>query len=147
MLAFSGASYIDVLVGKGALNMSQVDESYTGDPSRFVAADGNIVSQGFVTAEPYLYENEVPDWKKPVKFLLLDNDVPIYQDDMAIRTDKLDANRACLQKLVPLMQQSADRLREEPGPDQRHDRRLHRARQRRHPDFRHGRPPTRCRRC
>ncbi len=116
VLAFSGASYIDVLVGKGALKMSQVDESYTGDPSRFVAAEGNIVSQGFITSEPYLYENEVPDWMKPVKFLLLDNDVPIYQDDMAIRNDKLDANRACLQKLVPLMQQSAIDYVKNPGP-------------------------------
>jgi hypothetical protein len=107
VLAFSPATFVDVLVGKGALNKSQVDESYTGDPSRFVAADGNIVSQGFITSEPYIYENEVQGWKKPVKFLLLDKEVPIYQDDMAIRTDKLEANRACLQKLVPLMQQSA----------------------------------------
>ncbi|MBV9329268.1 MAG: hypothetical protein JO352_36655 [Chloroflexi bacterium] len=107
VLAFSPATFVDVLVGKGALNKNQVDESYTGDPSRFVAADGNIVSQGFITSEPYIYENEVQGWKKPVKFLLLDKEVPIYQDDMAIRSDKLEASRACLQKLVPLMQQSA----------------------------------------
>ena len=107
VLAYSPATYVDVLVAKGALNKNQVDESYTGDPSRFVASDGNIVSQGFVTAEPYTYENEVQGWNKPVKLLLLDKEVPIYQDDMAIRTDKLDANRACLQKLIPLMQQSS----------------------------------------
>jgi hypothetical protein len=116
VLAFSGASYIDVLVGKSALNTGQVDESYTGDPSRFVAADGNIVSQGFITSEPYLYENEVKDWMKPVKWLLLNDDVPIYQDDMAIRTDKLDANRACLQKLIPLLQQSSLDYLKNPAP-------------------------------
>jgi hypothetical protein len=116
LLAFSGAAYLDVLEGKGALNKSQVDQSYTGDPSRFVAADGNIVSQGFVTSEPYIYENEVQGWKKPVKFLLLDKEVPIYQDDMAIRSDKLEANRACLQKLVPLMQQSSIDYVKNPGP-------------------------------
>jgi len=116
VLAFSGSSYIDALEGKGALNKNQVDESYTGDPSRFVAADGNIVSQGFVTSEPYIYENEVQGWKKPVKFLLLDKEVPIYQDGMAIRSDKLDANRACLQKLIPLMQQSAIDYIKNPGP-------------------------------
>jgi hypothetical protein len=116
VLAFSGAAYIDVLEGKNQLNKDQVDESYTGDPSRFVAADGNIVSQGFVTSEPYLYEHEVQSWMKPVKFLLLDKDVPIYQDDLAIRADKLDANRACLQKLVPLLQQSSIDYVHNPGP-------------------------------
>jgi hypothetical protein len=116
VLAYSPAPYVDVLVGKGSLTKDQVDESYTGDPSRFVAADGNIVSQGFVTSEPYIYENEVQGWKKPVKLLLLDKEVPIYQDDMVIRTDKLEANRACLQKLVPLMQQSAIDYVKDPGP-------------------------------
>ena len=35
-----------------------------------------------MTAEPYIYENEVNGWKKPVKFLLLDKEVPIYQDTL-----------------------------------------------------------------
>jgi hypothetical protein len=116
VLAFSGAAYLDVLVGKGLLNKDQIDTSYTGDPARFVAADGNIVSQGFATSEPYLYEHEVQGWMKPVKFLLLDQDIPIYQDDLAIRADKLEANRACLQKLVPLLQQSAIDYVHNPGP-------------------------------
>jgi hypothetical protein len=116
VLAFSGAAYLDVLQGKNLLDKKQVDTSYAGDPSRFVAADGNLISQGFVTAEPYIYEHEVQGWMKPVKFLLLDKDVPIYQDTMAIRTDKLDASRACLQKLVPLMQRSAIDYVRNPGP-------------------------------
>lgn len=116
VLAFGGASYIDVLESKDVLDKNQVDQSYTGDPSRFVAADGNIVSQGFVTSEPYIYENEVQGWKKPVKFLLLDKDVPIYQDTMAIRSDKLEANRACLQKLIPMMQKAALDYVHNPGP-------------------------------
>jgi hypothetical protein len=116
VLAFEGATYLDVLQGKGALNKSQVDTSYTGDPSRFVAADGNIVSQGFVTSEPYIYENEVNGWKKPVKFLLLDKEIPVYQDAMAIRADKLDANRACLQRLTPLLQRAAIDYVHNPGP-------------------------------
>src|SRR5260370_26908282 len=107
VLAFSGAAYLDVLQGKGALTKEQVDTSYTGDPSRFVAADGNIVSQGFVTAEPYIYEHEVNGWMKPVKLLLLDKEVPVYQDTMVVRSDKLDAARPCLQKLAPLTQRAA----------------------------------------
>ena len=116
VLAFSGAAYLDVMEGKGVLDKNQVDTSYTGDPSRFVAADGNIVSQGFVTSEPYIYEHEVQGWMKPVKFLLLDKEVPIYQDTMAIRSDKLDAARPCLQKLVPLMQRAATDYIKNPGP-------------------------------
>jgi hypothetical protein len=116
VLAFGGAPYVDVLVGKGVLDKNQVDQSYTGDPSRFVAADGAIVSQGFVTAEPYVYENEVNGWKKPVKFLLLDKEVAIYQNTLAIRADKLEANRACLQRLVPLLQKSSIDYVKNPGP-------------------------------
>jgi hypothetical protein len=116
VLAFSGSPYLDVLEGKGLLDPGQVDQSYQGDPSRFVAADGNIVSQGFVTAEPYIYSNEVSAWKKPVKVLLLDPDVPIYQNTFAIRADKLDANRACLQALIPMMQQAAIDYINNPGP-------------------------------
>ena len=102
--------------GKGALTKEQVDTSYTGDPSRFVAADGNIVSQGFVTAEPYIYEHEVNGWMKPVKFLLLDKEVPIYQNTLGIRADKLEASRACLQRLVPLLQKSSIDYVKNPGP-------------------------------
>jgi hypothetical protein len=116
VLVFSQAPFVDVLQGKGALTKDQVDTSYTGDPSRFVAADGNIVSQGFVTSEPYIYEHEVNGWMKPVKFLLLDKDVPIYQDTLGIRADKLDANRACLQRLVPLLQRAAIDYVHNPGP-------------------------------
>src|SRR5258708_34561238 len=116
VLAFSGAAYLDVMVGKGNLTTSQIDTSYTGDPSRFVAADGNIVSQGFVTAEPYIYENEVNVWKKPVKFLLLDKEVPIYQNTLGIRADKLEASRACLQKLVTLLQKASVDYVKNPGP-------------------------------
>jgi hypothetical protein len=116
VLAFSGAAYLDVLQGKGALTKDQVDTSYTGDPSRFVAADGNLVSQGFVTAEPYIYEHEVNGWMKPVKFLLMDKEVPIYQNTLAIRADKLAANSACLQKLVPILQKAAIDYVKNPGP-------------------------------
>jgi hypothetical protein len=116
VLVFQGGSWVQVLIGKGLLNGNNVDTSFTGDPARFVAADGKIVSQGFITSEPYTYEHDVPAWNKPVKFLLLDKDVPIYQDTMAVRADKLDANRACLQRLVPLMQQAAIDYVHNPGP-------------------------------
>lgn len=116
VLAFESATYIDVLEAKGLLKKAQVDTSYTGDPARFVAADGEIVSQGFVTTEPYVYEHEVKAWLKPVKFLLLDKEFPIYQNAVAIRADKVEANRACLQALVPLLQRAAIDYIKNPEP-------------------------------
>jgi ABC-type nitrate/sulfonate/bicarbonate transport system substrate-binding protein len=116
VLTFNASAWLEVLEGKGLIDKNQVDTSYSGDPSRFVAADGNIVSQGFVTSEPYIYEHEVNGWMKPVKFLLLDKDVPIYQDTLAIRADKLESNRACLQRLIPLLQRAAIDYVKNPGP-------------------------------
>jgi hypothetical protein len=116
VLTFGDTSFWHVLVGKGLLDKHQIDQSYTGDPSRFVAADGAIVSQGFATAEPYIYEHEVSGWMRPVKFVLLNDDVPIYQNTLVIRSDKLEANRACLQSLVPLFQKSAIDYVKNPGP-------------------------------
>jgi hypothetical protein len=107
VLAFSPATYLDVFEAQGLLKKSQVDTSYTGDPSRFVAANGNIVSQGFATAEPYAYEHSIPAWNKPVKYLLVDPEFPVYQNAMAVRSDKLTSETPCLQKLIPLMQQAA----------------------------------------
>jgi hypothetical protein len=116
VLAFESATYLDVFEGKGLLNKSQVDTSYTGDPSRFVAADGKIVSQGFVTSEPYIYEHEVSAWMKPVKFLLMDKEFPVYQNAVAIRADKLESNRACLQALIPMLQRASVDYVKDPGP-------------------------------
>lgn len=116
VLAYPGGAYLEVLVGRGVLDKGQIDTSYTGDPSRFVAADGNIVSQGFVTSEPYIYEHDVNGWKKPVKFLLLHDEVPIYQDSLGVRPDRIEANRACLQALVPMLQRAAVEYIRNPGP-------------------------------
>jgi hypothetical protein len=104
VLAFDGSTYLDVFVAQGLLSKAQIDTSYKGDPSRFVAAGGKVVQQGFATNEPWIYEHEVPAWNKPVKFLLVNNEYPVYQSALSIRSDKLAANAACLQKLIPLFQ-------------------------------------------
>jgi hypothetical protein len=72
-----------------------------------VAADGKVVQQGFATSEPYSYEHDIQAWQKPVKFLLVNNEYPVYVNSLAIRADKLAAATPCLQKLVPLLQQAA----------------------------------------
>lgn len=105
VLAYAGAADLDLFESQGLLKKSQVDTSYQGSPDRFVAADGKVVQQGFVTNEVYHLQHDVKAWDKPVKYLLADA-YPIYQSALAIRADKLAANRACLTKLVPLFQQA-----------------------------------------
>jgi len=112
----SGTAFPDVFVREGRLNKGQVDPSYQGTPDRFVAADGKIVQQAYVTNEPYLLQHEVPAWGKPVKSLLLHDEYPVYISALAVRSDRLTTERACLAKLVPLFQRAQRDYVADPGP-------------------------------
>ena len=108
VLYFQGATYMDYLVGSGQLKKSQVDSGYAGTPDRWVAARGNIVQQGFLTNEPFAYENELPSWDKKVAWLLVaDAGYPVYPETLTVRADRESADAACLTKLVPIIQRSA----------------------------------------
>jgi hypothetical protein len=107
VLYFQGATYMEYLVGSGQLKRSQVDSGYAGTPDRWVAARGSIVQQGFVTNEPFAYENELPAWDKKVSWLLVaDAGYPVYPETLTIRPDREQANAACLKRLVPMIQRS-----------------------------------------
>jgi hypothetical protein len=108
VLYFGGAAYMeDYLVPTGILQKSQTDGSYDGTPANFVAAGGKVAQQGFASAEPYIYQNEVSQWGKPVKFQLIhDTGYPIYSQAVSIRAGDLQKLTPCLQKLVPIMQQA-----------------------------------------
>jgi hypothetical protein len=108
VLYFQGATYMDYLVGSGQLKKSQVDSGYAGTPDRWVAARGSIVQQGFLTNEPFAYENELPSWDKKVAWLLVaDAGYPVYPETLTVRADRESADAACLTKLVPIIQRSA----------------------------------------
>lgn len=113
---FEGAPYVSVLTGQGLLDEDQLDFSYKGDPARFIAEDGKIVQQGVVTSEIYKYEHDIPEWGKPVKYVLVGDEYPVYTSQISIRADRLEENRACLEKLVPLFQQAAVDYATDPGP-------------------------------
>ena len=55
-----------------------------------------------------MYEFEVTDWGKPVAYQYI-NDAgwENYGESIAIKADKLEPNRACLEKLVPIIQQAS----------------------------------------
>jgi hypothetical protein len=104
---FGGATYMDYLTGSGILPLDHVDGGYDGTPASFVAADGADAQQGFATVEPYVYENELGDWAKPVAYQLInDAGYPIYASALAVRTGDLESLSECLTKLVPVIQQA-----------------------------------------
>ncbi len=107
VLYFQGAAYMEYLTGEGILKAEQVDGSYDGSPTTFVAENGGVAQQGFATAEPYIYKNEIAEWGKDVGFQLIhDTGYPIYAAPLAIRTDDLETLTPCLELLVPIVQQA-----------------------------------------
>ena len=104
---FAGGVFIDYMVDAGILRADQVDPSYDGSPGRFVAEGGALVQQGFATSEPWLYENALEDWGKPVDFLLIhDSGFEIYAQPLVVRAAALEELRPCLELVVPVFQQS-----------------------------------------
>jgi hypothetical protein len=117
VLYFQGGSYMDYLTGKGILKKSQIDGSYDGTPTHFVASGGADAVQGFATSEPYTWAHEVRAWDKPLKYqLIADTGFDFYQGEIGVRKDKLAALKPCLAKLVPIMQQGVVDFVADPAP-------------------------------
>jgi hypothetical protein len=107
VLYFQGDTYMEFLVSSGILHRSQVDGSYDGKPANFVTAGGKIAQAGFATSEPYIYEHELPQWNKPVKYgLVNDTGYPFYPQALSIRAADKDKLAPCLKKLVPIVQRA-----------------------------------------
>lgn len=104
---FSGAAYMEYFTASGILKPAQVDGSYSGDPSLFIADEGKAAQQGFGSAEPYLYES-VLDWGKPVKYQYI-NDAgwENYAESIATKPENITKYADCLTKLVPIIQQAS----------------------------------------
>lgn len=94
------------LVAKGLLQQDQLDTSYDGAPARFVG-DPSITQQGFANSEPYTYENETPSWNKPVAYAMVkDAGYDVYASNVSVRADYVEEMSPCLEKLVPMIQQT-----------------------------------------
>jgi hypothetical protein len=104
---FGGAAYMEYLKSSGQLDPSVVDGSYDGTPANFVAAGGKDAQQGFGSAEPYIYQNDVTAWAKPVKYDYISNaGWDIYSSAVSVRKADLATLTPCLTKLVPVLQQA-----------------------------------------
>jgi hypothetical protein len=107
VLYFEGDTYMEYLIGSGILRRSQVDGSYDGSPGSFVAANGKVAQAGFATSEPYIYENELRQWNKPVKYALIsETGYNFYPQALAIRAEDKATLTPCLKKLVPIIQRA-----------------------------------------
>jgi hypothetical protein len=115
VLYFEGSAYMDFLVGKGFINEDQIDASYDGAPSRFVTEQ--VFQQGFASNEPFKYENDIDEWKKPVDYLLIDEaGYKIYPSSLSVRPERITDDAECLAAVVPLMQQSQVDYMADPEP-------------------------------
>jgi hypothetical protein len=104
------------LTGSGILRSSQLDASYDGSPSRFVAAAGQDVVQGYATNEPHVYES-LPQWGKPVRYgLIQDTGYPNYANVLAVRSGDRDRLAGCLRQLVPILQRGLVAFMADPRP-------------------------------
>ena len=107
VLYFQGVAYMNYLTGSGILKSGQVDGSYDGKPARFVTSGGKVVQQGFITAEPWQYQNQIKAWGKPVKSILISSTgYNPYAEALSVRTDALKSDAACLKALVPVFQRA-----------------------------------------
>ena len=105
---FSGAAWMDYFTSLGTLAKDKVDGSYDGTPALFVADQGKSGQQGFGSAEPYIYQNEIKDWAKPVAYSYVnDNGWNNYAESIATKPANITKYADCFKKLVPMIQQSS----------------------------------------
>lgn len=116
VLYFEGSSFMDYFTGTGIIDEANVNGSYDGSPAAFVAARGESAQQGFASAEPYFYEEEVEAWSKPVDFQLLDDaGFRTYVATLSVVPEQLEPLSGCLAELVPLVQQAQVDYVQDPG--------------------------------
>ncbi|GMA32684.1 hypothetical protein [Litorihabitans aurantiacus] len=102
----SGEVVPTLLAEQGIVSRDQVDASYEGTPQRFVT-DPSIIQQGFGTNEPYVYENDLPQWDEPVAYQYLHElGYSIYPEPITVREADVTAQADCLERLVPILQRS-----------------------------------------
>ncbi|GAB3733266.1 nitrate ABC transporter substrate-binding protein [Nocardiopsis nanhaiensis] len=111
-----GQLYPDWLVAEGLLDADQIDTSYDNSPARFTA-DPTFAQQGFANSEPFVYENEVSAWNRPVAYeLIRDLGYEGYARTVTVRSDRVDELSPCLELLVPMVQQATADFHGAPEP-------------------------------
>ena len=100
-------AWLEWLVGTGQVDRSQLDLSDQNKPAKFVAEKGRIAEAGFITAEPFMYTEEIEDFTGEITGeLLADAGYPEYFQALIVREADVEGQADCLKALVPIMQQA-----------------------------------------
>ena len=110
-----GDDGFDVLASKGLVERAQLDPSADGSDTTFTSEAG-IAQEVMATGDPYAYQHELAEWRKPVRFELLDRSGYRPYPALAVRADAMNAQAACLSELVPLIQRAQADYLADPGP-------------------------------
>jgi hypothetical protein len=96
-------SWMQYFIAQGLINKDQVDSNYKGN---LLLATDDAAHQGFVTSEPYKYANLETGSITTGYQLIHDAGWNSYAQNFAIRKDRLEELRPCLEKIVPVIQQA-----------------------------------------
>ena len=107
----------DWWLAEGIMDDSQMDLTDQPKPAAFVGQGGAVAEAGFATAEPYIYEVEVPEWGKPIRTQLIhDTGFEEYFQAIGVRADDAVDRADCLKEVVPIIQQAHVDFLNNPGP-------------------------------
>lgn len=88
---------------QGLIQKDQVDSNYKGN---LLLSTEDAAHQGFATSEPYKYANLESGAITTGYQLIHDAGWNSYAQNLAIRKDRLEELRPCLEKIVPIFQQA-----------------------------------------
>ena len=100
VLYYQTDTYMQYLLAAGLLRPEQVDGSYDGSPSRWVASGGDVAVAGFATSEPYIYKSELGEGRSydTELQLIADTGYPMYGQALSVRAADKDALAPCLRE-------------------------------------------------
>jgi hypothetical protein len=105
---YAGSSYAASMVAQGVLKQQQVVADYQGQQDLFINAGGKDLEETYASNEPKQLEDEIPQWHKPVKYVLLWQGGPHsydpYVNVISILKAKQGQYARCLRRLVPAFQ-------------------------------------------
>lgn len=108
---FGEPSWVKYLIERGVLQSSQIDSNYQGN---LILATENVAHQGFLTSEPFKYENLQTGAIETKSVLIHDLGWTSYPQNLAVRKDRLGELAPCLESLVPILQRAQLQFLEEP---------------------------------
>jgi len=100
---YGDPSWMRYFIAQGLITKEQVDSNYKGN---LLLATDDAAHQGFATSEPYKYANLETGSITTGYQLIHDAGWNSYAQNLAIRKDRLEELRPCLEKIVPVFQQA-----------------------------------------